>query len=571
MVDYDMIVKTNQENRVPYPLIIIVGNEVIRVKGNEDNSSADTMYIRDHRICNKIIITEIKSDDITHEKICVLKYVNSSGHIETHEAMADILSDTQKCIQLSKYGVDVDSINCKSFIMHMKNQMKMARINRVTSEMGFHIIDNQTIFIGSQSFTYTEKKIIPSEIAYHGKLSVCESGSYSAYKELLEKYIVPSTFLSTALAVGGSSLLVGYLWRELQIPNIMVQLSGDSSTGKSTAMMVALSLYGGMTNTNDKTSLFSSWNTTDNAMFEMLSGNYGIAVGFDEVGMSKNKKFASIIYRTVEGKEKQRLEYGVGNRMVREWHTTIISTGEIPLEDDTDQATGQKVRLMHFSDVPWTESPEHSETIKQVIQRNYGFLGNKVASKILQIGKEKLMEIHGKESERIAKKLDCGSLNKRIANQLALIVISARIINTQKYEIDIKQMRAFLCDVLNNHLGENEALAERAYEKLKAEVARRTNQIELRSTNGRVKFSVEGFEVWACSHSNLDNLISITNISIPKTTLDSFFRDNGFQNTQTIYNAWAEIGYLYKDSQGGIIHRVQIGGVDRVKCLKVKL
>lgn len=571
MVDYDVLVKRNYDNKLPYPQVVICGNEVVAVKRNDVDSETASIYVRDAHICNKVEIVEIKADLTTHEKICTLRYVNASGYIETTDTTSDVLSDTTKCIQLSRYGVDVDSLNCKWFVKHMKNQLKLAHISHVTTELGFQLIDNRVSFIGARASHLVDDKIAPCDISYGGKLSICECGTYDTYRELLEKYIMPSTFLATALAIGGSSLLVGYLWKELQIPNIMVQLSGDSSTGKSTAMMLALSLYGGMSNTSNKTSLFSSWNTTDNAMFEMLSGNYGIAVGFDEVGMSKNKKFASLIYRTVEGKEKQRLEYGVGNRRVREWHTTILSTGEIPLHDDTDQATGQKVRLIHFSDVPWTESAEHSEIIKRVIQDNYGFLGNILAEKILCIGKEKLLELHEKEAIRIAKKLDCGSLNKRIANELALIIISAKIINAKGYEADIKMMRKFLCDVSNNHLGEEEAYAERAYEKLKSEVVRRANQIERRATNGRVRFSVEGFEVWACSHSNVDNLERITNISIPKVTLDGFFRNNGFQNTETIYDAWTEKDYLYKDAQGGIIHRIQIGGVDKVKCLRIKL
>lgn len=569
--DLDVLVKQNYDKNLPYPLVVLCGDEVIKVRRQEDDSLDSHRFVKAGRVCKRVLITEITTDLVTHEKTCVLEFINTAGQKEIIKESCDVLADTQKCIRLAKYGVDVDSINCKDVIRHLKNQMACVTVSRVTKEMGFRTIGGKQVFVGSKAYGIRNGKIVWKSISYVGKMLIVPKGNYGDYRAMLEQYVIPNPLLSVALAIGASSLLVGYLWEDLQIPNLMVQISGESSTGKSTALMLALSLYGGMANVGEKTSLFSSWNATDNALVEMLAGNYGIAVGLDEAGMSRSKKFAPVIYTLAEGKEKQRMDINAGNRDVREWHTTIISTGEIPLTDVTDQATGQKVRLINFPNVPWTENAEQSEQIKQVISANYGFLGTELAKSILRKGKDYWLELHEKETQKLMRKLQCGSLSKRTANQLALIVMAAKLIKCKGLDLDVKLIREFLCEITNENLGDEEMLGERAYECFKAEVSSRTNQIERRAMNGKVYHAVIDGKVWACSHSHTGNSATLSNVSIPKTTLDEFLLNKGFRNADVVYEQWKEKGQLAKNAQGGIIHRVSIGGVDKVKCLKVIL
>lgn len=216
------------------------------------------------------------------------------------------------------------------------------------------------------------------------------------------------------MAIGASSLLVGYIGKQVNISNLLFHLSGDSSTGKTTALWLAVTVHGDVASVPDKTSLLSTFNSTDNALFELLSDNFGVAIGIDEAGMSKDKSFASLIYRLVEGKEKSRLEYGAGNKDVREWRTAIITTGEIPLQDYTDRATGQGVRVINFESTPWTDSAVQSDRIKKTLLEHNGFLSERIGGYLLKKGRKVLVKAHDSEMERIKGMLSCGNLNSRV-------------------------------------------------------------------------------------------------------------------------------------------------------------
>lgn len=348
---YQDKIEENLRIGLRYPEFITDEGKVIRVEKKLDEEKNGWKY-KTQVICNEIHITEIRNDVATQEKVCVLQYINMSGKEETKEVPASKLADRNKVTELSLYGLDINSGNSSDVVKHFNNEMRKAKEMPVTMQAGIIKWNGHVMYAGERVIYRKGNKNKLSKLQYAGKLNICRNGTYETYMKLLQAEVLPSVFLSAALAIGASSLIVGYIGKKIQVQNLLVHMSGESTTGKSTALQLAVSVFGGTGSVSGKSSLFSSWNTTENALLQMMVGNNGIAVGLDEAGMSKNKNFASLIYRMVEGKEKLRMEFGVGNKDVREWSTTIISTGEIPLDDVTDQATGQKVRLIMFEGVP---------------------------------------------------------------------------------------------------------------------------------------------------------------------------------------------------------------------------
>lgn len=575
---YDSLVTANRKSKVRYPMIVVHNDTVVKLKFGP-NKDGQFIYSINSRICNYIHITEIKNNVITKEKTTVLSYDNLSGKRESKEFPCDILSDKNKILAISKYGIDINSNNSADVVGHINNELRKASLSKVISQVGMVSLD-QLYYVGAGTVYAKKNKLYKGKIQYLGKLNICEKGNYKVYRQMLLDEVVPSAFLSTALSIGISSLLVSYLGDEVQVRNLLVHISGDSSTGKSTALQLCISPYGGQGSVPEKTSLFSTWNTTDNALFEMLAGNYGIAVGLDEAGMTRNKKFASLIYRIVEGKEKQRMRFGSGNEDVREWRTTIISTGEIPLNDVTDQATGQKIRLLNFESVPWTDDAGHSERIKAVLQHNYGFLGRRVARILLKDGKSVWVAKHREEVERLLDKLNCGSLNARIASQLALIVLSAMLLREVAIPLSVKWIRELLCDIANETLSPANAMPEKAYEKLCTEIVNMQNQIEIRARNGISIRSVNSGNVWGVARVDESYIkkatptnaadLSFKAVYVPKNTVVKFLKENGFHNADVVISSWKENGHIDVDKSNSIIYKVKIGNATD-KCLKVTL
>lgn len=318
MNDYSKAIMQNKKNGMRYPHILLEDGKVIKL--SESTEEDGSKSYRRTVICRSIRIIEIKSDIYTKDKMCVLEYVDDSGMTDTKEVFRNIISDSKKVVELSRYGLDITSENAADVVRHFRNETSRAKSTEVVTKAGILPWKEQFMFVGEQCF-YRDKeseKFKRSRLKYEGKLDIRKSGTYEAYKAMLDAEVIPSVHLSTALVIGASSLLVGYIGGDVNIPNILAHLSGDSSTGKSTALQLAVSIYGGISCSNGKNSLFASWNSTDNALQEMMAGNNGIAIGLDELGMKQTKNFASMIYRLAEGKEKQRMKFGEGNQEVRE-------------------------------------------------------------------------------------------------------------------------------------------------------------------------------------------------------------------------------------------------------------
>ena len=86
-----------------------------------------------------------------------------------------------------------------------------------------------------------------------------------------------------AVIFGISALVTSFLKHkhEIEFAGILFSFTGQSSTGKSTAAALAVSVAGNPTKGNE--TLFRSWNATRNALEGYLSNNYGIPIVFDEL------------------------------------------------------------------------------------------------------------------------------------------------------------------------------------------------------------------------------------------------------------------------------------------------
>ena len=82
---------------------------------------------------------------------------------------------------------------------------------------------------------------------------------------------------------------------------------GNSSGGKTTAAMLAVSAFGNPHISTD--GLVQSFNGTGNALQAILAGNFGVPIAFDEVSISTFGKqtLTSFIYKLAQNRDKARL------------------------------------------------------------------------------------------------------------------------------------------------------------------------------------------------------------------------------------------------------------------------
>lgn len=136
-----------------------------------------------------------------------------------------------------------------------------------------------------------------------------------------------------ALMIPQTAVLAAFvppLQRRLQIPNFILDLHGDTSTGKSTALKLAASAYG---RPYDPDSLILQWMNTQAAV-EHVAGVCGeLPIFLDDAQHCPAELKRSVIYMIANGRGKGRGVRSGGVVETATWHTVALSTSEEPLHE----------------------------------------------------------------------------------------------------------------------------------------------------------------------------------------------------------------------------------------------
>lgn len=122
---------------------------------------------------------------------------------------------------------------------------------------------------------------------------------------------------------------------------------GASSSGKSTALVVAGSVWGG----GGTRGFVRQWRATDNALESVASLSCDNLLCLDELSQVDAKAAGSAAYMLANGKGKARAGREGQARKMLEWRVLFLSIGEIALEDKIKEgggriAAGMEVRVI---------------------------------------------------------------------------------------------------------------------------------------------------------------------------------------------------------------------------------
>ncbi|HEY8381584.1 MAG TPA: DUF927 domain-containing protein [Microvirga sp.] len=129
-----------------------------------------------------------------------------------------------------------------------------------------------------------------------------------------------------------------------------VHLVGGSSLGKSTALFVAGSVWGG----GGRGGFTQTWRATGNALEAIARAHSGTLLALDELGELDAKEAGGMAYLLVNGQGKGRGTRDGGAKERAEWRVMLLSTGEIGLADKIAE-TGRRAKagqLVRLVDVP---------------------------------------------------------------------------------------------------------------------------------------------------------------------------------------------------------------------------
>jgi len=169
-----------------------------------------------------------------------------------------------------------------------------------------------------------------------------------------------------------------------------VHFIGDSSTGKTTILEAACSVWGGA-------GFKRSWRTTGNGLEGAAALFNDSLLALDEISECDPKQVGEVVYMLGNGRGKQRASRTGSARAVTRWRSSVLSTGERSIATTMTEGghrvkAGQSVRLL---DVPaqrthgaWdnlhhlASGTTFSDAIKQAAGRDYGHAGRAFLEKL---------------------------------------------------------------------------------------------------------------------------------------------------------------------------------------------
>ena len=208
-------------------------------------------------------------------------------------------------------------------------------------------------------------------------LGYTTSGTLADWQREIAQNVRGNASMMIGVAVALAAPMLSLLGRE----SFGVHLFAESSKGKSTTLNIANSIYGNP----EKIKL--SWSTTATGVKNEAAARNDGFITLDEIGQAKDgKNLETIAYDLFNETDKIRGEKEGGNRHIKRWKVSALSTGEKDLETQL-RLQGAKVhagQLVRLLNVPLEEANNlhnfpnnkaHADHLNEKVQECFGVIG----------------------------------------------------------------------------------------------------------------------------------------------------------------------------------------------------
>ena len=274
---------------------------------------------------------------------------------------------------------------------------------------------------------------------YAGDVDIKTSGRAKNWASMYNEWVSGHAKLELVVAIALTAPVIYRINQFQPIGNFLVSFIGESSTGKTTALQLALSIYGKPTRGNG--GLMDTLHGTVNAITNSIRKKNGFLNGFDEATgtLLKSGKASEIwnnmIYDFSTGEDKKRMRSDLSMNERSCCYSTTIFTSELSIiESLNNSIEGQAVRLLEIEG-GFTDTPEQSNEIKKLSLANYGWIAGYFVRRLEKIDDDDLRELYEACKKRLAGKTSVDSRYRtRILETLAVVLVAAKIVNNIAYK-----------------------------------------------------------------------------------------------------------------------------------------
>ncbi len=392
------------------------------------------------RICSFLTVKEKEIDRQSGQMQLVLEWYNGKALV-TKRVERKLLSKSE-IPALLQYGVSFLEKDSNEVLEYLLHSDRKACIKCFHTQFGWSKQNDDYAFQLEKLMLPKSGKLERSQ--YRGGIDVAPKGDLTVWLDMVKQDVLPFAPLTTVMLLGFASPVLAFLNEKNDLGSPIFSLSNDSSKGKTTAAMLAVSAFSNPT--MDK-GLLRSFNSTEAHLMALLAEANSLPVAFDEAAVYKGD-FIKFLYLVAGGKEKGRCATDGSMKPQHSWNSIVLTTAEFNLVDDHDP-NGLKARCFPIAEA-LTKDAAQADRIKRTVISNYGVAGKRFVQWLLD-NKMDDMERDYENSKRLLESLkvqsgsDSSSLTPRILSKLAVV---RQTINYFKacfgVELDCAQMEDYL-------------------------------------------------------------------------------------------------------------------------------
>ncbi|WP_073427101.1 DUF927 domain-containing protein [Paraburkholderia terricola] len=294
--------------------------------------------LRPHWICARLDVTAETRDENNNEWGYLLEFDDRDGKRKRWAVPARLFAGdgTELRSTLLSMGLKIGFTQvARSQIANYIQTARTSARARCAGRVGWHggafVLPDRTIGDG------TEMTIFQAEAAIESQFK--QAGQLADWQRELAAFCVGNSRLAFCV----STAFAGTLLRFSGQQSGGFHLMGDSTLGKTTALRVAASVFGGR-------DYVRSWRATDNALELTAAQHCDTLLILDEIGQVDPKVVGDVVYMLANEAGKGRATRTAAAKPVLTWRLLFLSSGEKSLASLMTEANkaamaGQDVRL----------------------------------------------------------------------------------------------------------------------------------------------------------------------------------------------------------------------------------
>lgn len=389
-----------------------------------------------------------------------------------------------------------------------------------------------------------------------------KNGTLSGQVDFIKSEILPYKETRLAMALGLASIIAGYTEEYTGIGSLIVNVSGKSSTGKSTITELAGSFFATPKLSNN--GIVRGFNATKNAILSASEGRKGLPILLDDLNANRsehNKR--DLVYQLASNESRARCQSTGDLQEARNgWSGLVIITSETPMFDDEKVPQGVNARVINLADIVWTQDAAHSERIKSGVRNNYGHFGLEFAKIVQKLGVETILKLQKDAQDDIVNKFkEKDELADRLASKLAVIKVTADLL--KQYFFKNFNADGVVKDLVKAYdkTMKTRAIEETALEDLKNYLIMNKKHFDVHIEKSAKDHQGELYGAIIINKKE-------QTINVLRPIFEKFCKEKQIEEKLRILKYWADKGYIKADKDHNY---VKVGALGNVRALKIHL